>query len=260
MPHFDSMNSNVGVAERVGQPARQRLRSRTRSSSARCPRAPRRAPASGRARSSSRPCSWTGPRPPTAAATRPSMPRGMMSNSKTCVSSCVISRYSWSGGSSIGSTIRLRSGSANASTPSGSSPPEMLLRLELALRLEQDERHAVRQVVLQLAADVLVRVLRVRRRPARGAARSTGSRRSRSGRSCRCASRTWCSGRGSCRSTARTASGRSTGDRRAAPPAANEPGRQRTEIDMRERRIRIGSPRARHRAARSPSPESYTRG
>lgn len=48
--------------------------------------------------------------------------RGMMSNSKMCVISWVISRYSWSGGSSIGSTSRSREGSAKAATPSGMSP------------------------------------------------------------------------------------------------------------------------------------------
>ena len=50
------------------------------------------------------------------------MPRGMMSNSKMCVSSWVIRRYSPSGSSSIGSTMRLRAGSANAPTPSGLAP------------------------------------------------------------------------------------------------------------------------------------------
>ena len=46
----------------------------------------------------------------------------MMSNSKMCVSSCVISRYSMSGGSSTGSSMRLRVGSANAATPSLTAP------------------------------------------------------------------------------------------------------------------------------------------
>ena len=46
----------------------------------------------------------------------------MMSNSKMCVSSWTMRPYSWSGGSSSGSTIRLRDGSAKAATPSWAAP------------------------------------------------------------------------------------------------------------------------------------------
>ena len=49
----------------------------------------------------------------------------MMSNSKMCVSSCVISRKRLSGGSSIGRAMRFRYGSANAATPSGTVPGMM---------------------------------------------------------------------------------------------------------------------------------------
>ena len=76
-----------------------------------------------------------------------------------------------------------------------------VLLLELAARLEQDQRDLVREVVLQLRADVLVRAFRVARRRARGAARSPGSSRSRSVRSCRSATGSCRSGSGSCRST-----------------------------------------------------------
>ena len=46
----------------------------------------------------------------------------MMSNSKMCVSSCAMRPYSRSGGSSIGSSMRSRYGSANAPTPSCAAP------------------------------------------------------------------------------------------------------------------------------------------
>ncbi len=40
-----------------------------------------------------------------------------------------------------------------------------VLLLELAVRLEQDQRHLVREVVLQFSADVLIRAFRVARDP-----------------------------------------------------------------------------------------------
>ena len=52
-------------------------------------------------------------------------------------------------------------GSANAPTPSWPSPGIDVLLLELAVRLEQDQRHLERQVVLEVGADLLVRALGV---------------------------------------------------------------------------------------------------
>ncbi len=47
------------------------------------------------------------------------IPRGMRSKAKACVISWVMRPCSWSEGSSIGMTIRLRSGSVKAATASG---------------------------------------------------------------------------------------------------------------------------------------------
>ena len=52
-------------------------------------------------------------------AARMKLPPKRISNWKTCVSSWAISCWSFSSVMSIGSTIRLRDGSANAPTPSG---------------------------------------------------------------------------------------------------------------------------------------------
>ncbi len=46
-------------------------------------------------------------------------PRGMRSKAKAWTISWVMSPWSWSAGSSMGITIRLRSGSVKAATPSG---------------------------------------------------------------------------------------------------------------------------------------------
>ena len=53
--------------------------------------------------------------------------------------------------------MRVRVGSAKAPTPSCAAPGIDVLLLELAARLEQDQRNLVREVVLQLGADVLIR-------------------------------------------------------------------------------------------------------
>src|SRR4029453_12065615 len=86
---------------------------------------------------------------------------GMMSNSNWCVSSCVMRPYSWSGGSSIGRSIRCCIGCANGAPPSWGAAGRDVLLLELAVGLEQDHRHFVRQVVLQIRADLLIRTLGV---------------------------------------------------------------------------------------------------
>ena len=59
--------------------------------------------------------------------------------------------------------MRLRSPSANASTPSGDGARRDVLLLELAVRLEDDERHALVEVVPQVRADLLIRALGVAR-------------------------------------------------------------------------------------------------
>ena len=84
-----------------------------------------------------------------------------MSNSKMCVSSCVIRRYSASSGSSIGSTMRSRYGSANGEHAFRQLAGLDVLLLELALRLVEHERHFEREVVLEVRADELVGALGV---------------------------------------------------------------------------------------------------
>ena len=109
-----------------------------------------------------------------------------------------------------------------------------VLLLELAVRLEQDQLHLERQVVLQVGADLLVGALGVAGDPLEVLLRSPGSSRSRSGRSCRCATRTCRSGCCSCRSTAPSAS---APRRRSARPA-----RARTAAsDQRRRRERAAA-------------------
>ena len=88
-----------------------------------------------------------------------------------------------------------------------------VLLLELGVRLEDDQRHLEREVVLQVRADRSGRRSRRSSRRARGASRSPCSSRSRSDRSGRCASRSCRSAPGSSRSTGRTASGRRGADR-----------------------------------------------
>ncbi|PYQ47177.1 MAG: hypothetical protein DMF78_24425 [Acidobacteria bacterium] len=53
--------------------------------------------------------------------------RGMRSNSKMCVSSCVMRPCRRSGASSMGMTIRPRTGSAKARTPSGTMSGKRLV-------------------------------------------------------------------------------------------------------------------------------------
>ena len=55
------------------------------------------------------------------------LPPKKISNWKTCVSSWAISCWSSSSGRSIGSTMRLRVGSAKAPTPSGMKPESVLV-------------------------------------------------------------------------------------------------------------------------------------
>ena len=62
---------------------------------------------------------------------------------------------------SIGSTIRLRSASANATHAFRRCARRDVLLLELAVRLEEDERDALVEVVLQIRADLLIRALGV---------------------------------------------------------------------------------------------------
>ena len=88
---FDELERRV--TEVVGQAAVRRTpRPGNRSSTGRCRRSPRRARSSGRTAASSRSCSRTGPHRPTAGGRGGAAIAGMMSNSKMCVSSCVISR------------------------------------------------------------------------------------------------------------------------------------------------------------------------
>ena len=98
-----------------------------------------------------------------------------------------------------------------------------VLLLELAVGLEQDHRHLGRQVVLQIRADLLIRALGVAGDPLEVLLAAPDSSKSRSGRSCRCTTRTCRSGCCSCRSTAPSAFAPRRwwrGRRRARPRAA----------------------------------------